>query len=382
MNVIMFHSVGNDSGKWYRNWLSVTLNHFETFCKFLGKEGYQAVFFEDWYAIQNDPSKDSKKKIILSFDDGYLDNWVYVYPILKKYNLKGTIFINPEFVDPSANVRANLEDVWTGKRTMNELQSLGFLNWPEIQAMDAGGVMDIQSHSMSHNFYFRSDKIKDIYTGQPNYDWLAWFHKPERKPFYVTEDQRSFVPDGYPVFEFGRALGLRRYFPNEEMIEFAVKLYDSKSTEQEKSSIISELNEKIKEFPGRFETDEEMEQRYRYELFESKRILEEKLNKKVEFLCWPGGGYNELSINLSIEAGYKASTIASWEQQKVLDNSGPYKRIQRIGMGSFITTSKGRHLVKSPYFLVHNFKGRSGHPYYRNLNRAKKLSFMIKDMFR
>ena len=76
----MFHSVGNESGNWYRNWLSVSLNHFETFCKFLEKKGYQSVFFEDWYSIQNDPSKDSKKKIILSFDDGYLDNWVYVYP--------------------------------------------------------------------------------------------------------------------------------------------------------------------------------------------------------------------------------------------------------------------------------------------------------------
>ena len=36
--------------------------------------------------------------------------------------------------------------------------------------------------------------------------------------------------------------------------------------------MISVLNEKIKEFPGRFETDEEMEKRYRYELFESKRF--------------------------------------------------------------------------------------------------------------
>ena len=132
------------------------------------------------------------------------------------------------------SLRTNLDDVWAGKKSMNELQTLGFLSWPEIQAMDASGVMDIQSHSMSHNFYFSSDKIKDIYTGQPNYDWLAWFHQPERKPFYVTEDQKGFVPNGYPVFEFGRALGLRRYFPDEEMIEFAVKLYDSKSTEHGK----------------------------------------------------------------------------------------------------------------------------------------------------
>ena len=40
-----------------------------------------------------------------------------------------------------------------------------------------------------------------------------------------------------------------------------------------------------------------------------------------------------MSIRLSIEAGYKASTIASWEKQKVLDNSSKYKRIRRKGLG-------------------------------------------------
>jgi peptidoglycan/xylan/chitin deacetylase (PgdA/CDA1 family) len=381
MEAIMFHSIGNESNNWYRSWLSVSLKHFDTFCKFLKREEYQSVLFEDWYASQNDPLKDSNKKIILSFDDGYLDSWVSVYPILKKYNLKGTIFINPEFIDPSPEVRSNLEDVWTGRKSMNELQTLGFLNWPEIQAIEASGVMDIQSHSMSHNFYFHSDKIKDIYTGQPNYDWLAWFHQPERKPFYITEDQRSFVPYGYPVFEFGRALGLRRYFPDERFIEFAIDSYQKRGRGKDKEFHIGFLTEKLHEFPGRYESDEEMETRYRYELFESKKILEQKLNKKVEFLCWPGGGYNALSIQLSIEAGYKASTFASWEQQKVPENSGPYKRIQRIGMGSFITTSKGRHLVKSSRFLVHNFKGRSGNPFYRNLNRARKLRYIIQDWF-
>ena len=47
------------------------------------------------------------KDIVLTFDDGYLDNWVFAYPLLEKYNLRGTIFVNPEFVDPSLEIRAN-----------------------------------------------------------------------------------------------------------------------------------------------------------------------------------------------------------------------------------------------------------------------------------
>ncbi len=378
MFVIMFHSVGNDQSNWYRRWLSVSLQHFDTFCLYLHQNNYSTHFLNEWYDYFSINQEKKKKQLVLTFDDGYLDNWVYIYPILKKYNLKGTIFINPEFVDPSTDVRSNLDDVWAGRKSMSELQTLGFLSWTEIQAMDKSGVMDIQSHSMSHNFYFNSDKIKDIYEGQDNYDWLAWFHRPERKPFYVTEVQKGFVPTGFPVFEFGRALGLRRYFPDEQMIEYAVKLHDTKNDGKDKSSRINLLNEKVKEFPGRFETDEEMEKRYRYELFESKRLLEEKLDKKVEFLCWPGGGYNELSIRLSIEAGYKTSTIGSIEPLSNIRFSTYYKRIIRFGMASFISTKKGYKYIKQKNHLVNILKARTGNLSMRIMLKLKKE--LIKQM--
>lgn len=378
-NTVVFHSVGNTNPSWHRNWLSCLLDHFDRFCSFLKGAKYQAIVLEDWYQLQNYPEIILDKQVVLTFDDGYLDNWVYAYPILKQYGLKGTIFINPEFVDPSEEIRPNLDDVLLGKCQQADLQTLGFLNWAEIKEMNASGMMDIQSHGMSHNFYFISDKIVDVYEGQAEYDWLAWIHKPECKPFYITEDQRHLIAYGYPIFEYGRALGLRRYFPDSRLVDFATQLYAERGTEKDNASIIKLLNEKIKQCPGRFESDEEMERRYRYELFESKRILEEKLNKKVEFLCWPGRGYNNLSIKLSIEAGYKASTITSPEKHKVLDNSGEYKRIQRFGMGSFITTRTGSYLVKTPNYFIHNFKGKTGNFFYRNLNRARKLSCIIRD---
>lgn len=378
MNVIMFHSVGNESGEWYRNWLSVSLNHFDIFCKYLAKKKYQTGFLEDWYKAQNNQSVDSNKQIILTFDDGYLDNWVYVYPILKKYSLKGTIFINPEFVDPSNNVRFNIEDVWSGNISKNELSTLGFLNWPEIKAMDESGVIDIQSHSMSHNFYFHSNKINDIYTGQQKYDWIAWFLKPDRKPYYITEDQKNYVPYGFPVFEFGRALGLKRYFPDDRLIKYATSLFNDKSGIKDQSKTISNLNNRLTEYPGRFETDDEMESRYRYEIFESKRILEERLNKKVEYLCWPGGGYNQLSIKLSMDAGYKASTVASSDKYENKDKLGKYKRIIRFGLGSFMVIDGHRYLVRNKNWLVHNFLNKTGSNFYLNINRFQKLWFMIK----
>jgi len=202
-----------------------------------------------------------------TIDDGYLDNWVYTYPILKKYNLKGTIFINPEFIDDSKEVRNNLDDVWEKKIEQNQLIPLGFLDWAELQKMEESGVMDMQSHSMSHNFYFHSNNLKDIYTGQPNYDWMAWNNKPNRKPYYTTENQEHYTTKGSPIFKFGRALGIRRYFPDEELVKYPIDLYSSNEKMKDKTSFIEKLNKKLICLPGTYESDEDIEKRYRYEIF-------------------------------------------------------------------------------------------------------------------
>lgn len=376
MNIIMFHSVGNSQSNWFRKWLSSDLDQFETLCKYLKKKNYQTILLDEWYHLHNFPQMITGKEILLTFDDGFLDNWVFAYPILKKHGLKGTIFINPEFVDPNNSIRLTIEDVWNKRCTKEELTTLGYANWAEIKKMDTDKVLDVQSHSMSHNFYFDSNKVIDIFEGQQKYDWMAWNSHPELKPYSLSENQLDLIPQGTPIFSNYRALGLRRYFPDEVLINQTINYYQQT---KDKVESIKFVQKNLSKYPGRHETDAEMESRYRYELFESKRILEDQLEKKVNFLCWPGGGYNELSINLSIEAGYIASTIASRETHRKIDNSTTYKRIQRFGMGSFMTTKKQMHFVTSKTFLVETFLGRTGNQFYRNILRYRKLKFMIKD---
>lgn len=332
-NVIMFHSVGSNHTEWKENWLSVDKYQFEIFCKYLSTHHYSTHFLEHWYRSQEEQEVVNSKDLYLTFDDGYLDNLLVAYPIMEKYGIKGTIFINPEFVDPSSGVR-NLE---------THPSTLGFLNWDEIIFLKRSGVFDIQSHSMSHNYYFSFDKLLGIHDGTDKYHWLGWISKPERKSFWLNESQGSFTPKGTPVFEYGRALGVRRYFPDETFVEKAIELYQNVS---DSSSLMIELEKIKKQFPGRYESDSEMKERYKYELVESKRILEEKLGCPIDFLCWPGGGYNDASLQIAIDAGYKASTLASREGNKRIDNFGTdYKRIVRFGMSSI--THRGQYVNNS-----------------------------------
>lgn len=357
MYVVYFHSVGNEKNKGFIRFLSVSVNLFERFCAYLNQCNIQTWYLNDWYDYQMKNNNKSKKHLVLTFDDGYLDNWVYVYPILKKYGLTGTIFINPEFVDPGTTMRPNLQDVGFDSSKLVEEDTVGFLNWAEIEVMHASGIIDIQSHSMSHNFYFNSNKIVDIYEGQDRLSWVSMMNNLSKKPFYLSEQFNRQKTYGHPVFEFGRALALKKYLPDDRIIEKGLQLYKQG---YDKDSIIGELNSFLKVYPGRYETDEEMEERYRYELFDSKRILEERLNKKVNFLCWPGGGFNELSVKLSKEAGYKASTLGSGLSEKSLDNSKEYKRIPRFGLGSVIKINGGVYHVRDKDYLIQLFKAQTG----------------------
>lgn len=373
----MFHSVGLEKSDWYAKYLSVPFIHLKEWLAYLNKSEYEAYFLDEWYNnfdrgfIRND------KKLILTFDDGYLDNWVYLFPLLEKFGIKATIFINPEFIEPFDCVRPNINDVWEGRISEAELETKGFLNWEEIQKMYISGLVDIQSHSMSHNWYFRENDIVDFFDPQESkYFWLPWIYYPEKKPFYMRENLLRNISKGYPVFKFGRSLGIRRYFPDEELIKFSEILFQK--TDISKVKALEDLKNLVfdKGSKGRLETDEEMIKRYEYELEESKKIIEQKLNKKVDFLCWPGGVYNELSVAISIKAGYKASTLSSKYRNFSIDNGGYYKRIQRFSIGVNINYKDKTVIDPNPKTLLKNFREFEGKIINKYNRWAKKIFYI------
>jgi len=193
--VIMYHAVGPPSPDWIWQHVITPIDVFERQIKTLSKKGFHTITLLDLYGYMKYEKTIPEKAVVLTFDDGYLDNWVYVYPLLKKYGMTGTIFVNPEFVDPTDDYRPNLKDVWSGRCKEKNLGSKGFLSWNEMRRMEEDGVMDIQSHSMTHTWYFCSEEIIDFHhPGNTQYPWLFWNASPERKCYCLTENQEAFIP--------------------------------------------------------------------------------------------------------------------------------------------------------------------------------------------
>ncbi len=87
--ILNYHRVNTEND--YAS-LTITPENFENHILYF-KKNFQIISLEDCIAILKNNLKCPKKAIVLTFDDGHKDNYTYVFPILKKYNIPATIFL-------------------------------------------------------------------------------------------------------------------------------------------------------------------------------------------------------------------------------------------------------------------------------------------------
>ncbi len=66
---------------------------FEKQIQFLKENGYEGVTFEDLVAYVEKGEELPEKPVCITIDDGYWNNYALAFPILKKYQMKATIFV-------------------------------------------------------------------------------------------------------------------------------------------------------------------------------------------------------------------------------------------------------------------------------------------------
>ncbi len=111
-----------------------TPQSFEENIKVLLENGYTFISFQELNDAINGKISLPEKPILINFDDGYYSNYEYVFPILKKYNVKASIFVVTDKIGKEID----------GKR---------YLSWEQCKEMQDSGLVDIFSHSKRHVFY-------------------------------------------------------------------------------------------------------------------------------------------------------------------------------------------------------------------------------------
>lgn len=101
----------------------------------LHDEGYTGVSIEELRSYVHDGVPLPERPIVITFDDGYLSNYEYAFPILQQYGMKATIFV----IGSSVGHREFYKDT-----TFPIIPHFGAT---EMQEMLASGLIDIQSHT-------------------------------------------------------------------------------------------------------------------------------------------------------------------------------------------------------------------------------------------
>lgn len=373
--VLYYHSVApKPAENWVLNFLTLPLAEFENQLGYLRDKRFEAVFFDEWLAFRKGEKTVSGREICLAFDDGLLDNWVYAYPIAKKYGMKFTLFVCPEYVDPRDIVRPTLEDVWNGNCTESELDDRGYISWNELKLMQESGVVDVQSHTMSHDKFYTSSQLRGFYYGDFEGFYPAINTQPEKKPFYMADpDFQQWLPLGTPLFEEKSAAIALRYTINPEFFKEAAELAQKYSLDQPEQRLAYEsaarqlhrLYHESGRLVAAVESEAEYQQRLAYEIIESKKQIETRLNKPVRFLCWPHGDNSHQAHALARTTGYLATTAG-----KMVTESNELDRIPRIGTswdhGPWLNRQKlhykiASHFHQQPYYslwLANEFKNK------------------------
>jgi len=112
---------------------------FDEQMNYLRREGYTTISLDDFIAFQEGKRALPNKPIIITFDDGFMSNYLYAFPVLKKYGLTATIFVT---LDPNAQNYRKYAHV--------DLP----LTQEQIKEMSEYGI-SIESHSMTHPYLSR-----------------------------------------------------------------------------------------------------------------------------------------------------------------------------------------------------------------------------------
>jgi hypothetical protein len=335
--VLMYHSIGIPNKEWNWNYLTCPFDKFEKQLQAISAKGYNTITLNQLYDYMVGGKSLPKKAIAITFDDGYLDIFTYAYPLLKKYNMCGTVFINPDFVDP----RQGLSAQYNCDGKTDGLPQSGFLNWDEIIKMDSEGVVYSESHALTHTWYPISNKIVDFRHPGDEYKWMTWNDNVAQK-YSLQFDGIDLAKYGQPVYEHEKSLMHKRVMHDTSLDKFIIdyvtknggdNFFNHANYKQQLMNKVDEykLNNKMHYI---VESDEQFFERIKHELSYTKTILEEKLGRKITFLCWPGGSATKVGMTIAKDLNYQFFNSARDmnSSQKASVKNIPYggERIKRF----------------------------------------------------
>ena len=130
--IIMYHGLLKEEKR--QGQFIISPNLFEQDLRYLQENGYTTVVIADLIAYVQDGKPLPEKPVMLTFDDGYYNNYLYAFPLLKQYNCKMVL-------SPIGR--------YTDEYTQNKDTHANYAHcsWHAVREMMASGLVEFQNHS-------------------------------------------------------------------------------------------------------------------------------------------------------------------------------------------------------------------------------------------
>ena len=141
--IFMYHFITDALGDYPYPENMVSPSKLEEQLKYLVENNYETIFInniEDIYKYN--------KPIALTFDDGYLDFYLYAFPLMIKYNVKSTLFVINKYIGTP-----------------------GYCTIEQLQQMQESGLVRVEAHTVSHDRLatLSNGKVKEELQGSKTY---------------------------------------------------------------------------------------------------------------------------------------------------------------------------------------------------------------------
>lgn len=128
--VLLYHHIDEE----VKNDMTVSLNRFEEHMKVISDNGYSTVTVDQVIDYIEKGKDLPEKAVMITFDDGYMSNYTYAYPVLGKFNLNAVVFAVGETFG---------SDTYPG----TDVKIYPHFGMDEKKELDRSGVIDTESHS-------------------------------------------------------------------------------------------------------------------------------------------------------------------------------------------------------------------------------------------
>ncbi len=130
--IVMYHAVLEDESRHGKYVISPA--ELENDMLWLSRHGYTTVFLSDLIAYEKGEKDLPEKPVVLTFDDGYYNNYLYAFPLAKAYHAR--IVLSPI---------VRYTDLYTETGEHNAYYT--HATWEQLKEMTDSGLVEVQNHS-------------------------------------------------------------------------------------------------------------------------------------------------------------------------------------------------------------------------------------------